>query len=272
MSISKTILIGFAVGAGMSIPGISGGTMAILFGVYYKLLYCVDNILKDIKRHGIFLAQFSIGTLLGFFTAAKIITLLLSGPAEVPLRYAFLGAAAAAIVPVMRSAKALPLKLGKLLLIVAGIITAWAITLLPKLSLSGGSAIGLVWQLFGGILLAAALVLPGISGSQMLVTLGLYEQVMNNVAQGEFLSLLPLATGCLAGILLTAKLLSRLLERFDGTYLVILGFMLFSLTELIPQHSTPTELIIGLLCAAIGYVIVSLLISAELDKTNSAIL
>ncbi len=271
MSNFKTIFLGFIVGAGMSIPGFSGGTLAILLGIYYKLIFSVDNLLKDIKKSLPFLAFFALGGVIGFFTAARIISWLLSTAAAVPLRYAFLGAASAALIPVLKEAKALPLRLTKLLLILGGILCAWLITLLPSISLNeGGSAI--VMQLLGGILLAAALVLPGISGSQMLVTLGIYEQVLENISAGRLLPLMPLGIGCAAGVLLTAKIMTKLLERFNGTYLVILGFMLFSLTELIPRSSSVTELIIGLVCAVIGFVLTYLCISAEIHKTDTTIL
>lgn len=271
MSNFKTIFLGFIVGAGMSIPGFSGGTLAILLGIYYKLIYSVDNLLKDIKKNLPFIVFFAIGGVVGFFTAAKIISALLSSAAAVPLRYAFLGAASAALIPVLKEAKALPLRLTKLLLILGGILCAWLITLLPSISLNeGGSAI--VMQLLGGVLLAAALVLPGISGSQMLVTLGIYEQVLENFSAGRLLPLVPLGIGCAAGVLLTAKIMTKLLDRFNGTYLVILGFMLFSLTELIPRSSSVTELIIGLVCAVIGFVITYLCISAEIHKSDPTIL
>ncbi len=272
MSIVKTIFLGFAVGAGMSIPGLSGGTLAILLGIYYKLIYSVDNLLKDIKNNIQFLLFFALGGAIGFFTAAQLISRILSTAAAVPLRYAFLGAAAAAAIPVMREAKALPLSLSKLLLIIGGMVCAWLVTLLPAISLSESDVNGIVMQLLGGVLLAAALVLPGISGSQMLLTLGLYEQVMNSISDGKLLSLLPLVFGCLIGLLLTAKLMVRLLEHFDGTYLVILGFMLFSLRDMIPHSSSSMELTLGIVCAVIGFVIVFLILSAELDKTNSEIL
>ncbi len=263
-----TVLIGFIVGAGMSIPGFSGGTLAILMGIYYKLLHSVDNLFKDIKGNLIFLAMFAAGGAAGFFTAARIISILLETPAAVPLRFAFLGAASAAIIPVLKDAKALPLKLHKLMLILAGIISAWLITMLPQISLSEGTVISIIVQLAGGVLLAAALVLPGISASQMLVTMGLYEQVILNVSEGNFLCLLPLAIGGAAGILLTAKLMTRLLERFNGTYLVVLGFMLFSMTELIPRTENPIQLITGIISTAAAFALTYLCISTEAKRTK----
>ncbi len=271
MSRLKTIFLGFIVGAGMSIPGFSGGTLAILLGVYYKLLHSVDNIFKDFRGSVPFLLLFAAGGAAGFFTAARIISHLLGTAAAVPLRYAFLGAAGAAIIPVLREAKALPLRLTKILLIIVGVLGAWLITLMPQITLAEGHLTALVMQLVGGILLAAALVLPGISASQMLVTLGLYEQVLESVAAGELLRLVPLAVGCVIGVLLTAKVMSRLMERFGGTYLVILGFMLFSMTELIPSTKSITQLLIGVLCTVAAFAVTYICLSAEQKKTSQNI-
>ncbi len=268
----KTFFQGFVIGAGMSVPGLSGGTLAILLGIYNKLIYSVANILSDIKNSLLFLSLFTIGGVLGFITAAKIVTLLLSTTAEVPLRYAFLGAAAAAMLPVLKKSNALPLKLSKLLLIVAGIVAACMISLIPPVSLGENTADSIALQLVSGFVLAVALVLPGISGSQMLVTLGLYEQVMISISELNILKLIPLAAGCAAGTLLTAKLLARMLDNTEATYLVIIGFMLFSMQELIPSSSNYTELLIGVLCAIIGFILTSLCLSKEIHKTESSIL
>lgn len=268
----KTIFQGFVIGAGMSVPGLSGGTLAILLGIYNKLIYSVANILSDIKDTLSFLSLFAFGGALGFLASAKLVTLILSTAAEVPLRYAFLGAAAAAMVPILKKSNAIPLKLTKLLLMVAGIITAALITMIPQVSLGADTANSILIQLASGVILAVALVLPGISGSQMLMTLGLYEQVMMAISELDILKLLPLAVGCAAGTLLTAKLLARMLDNTEATYLVIIGFMFFSLKELIPSSSNYTELLIGVLCAIIGFTLTSLCLSKEIHKTESTML
>ena len=268
----KTFFQGFAIGAGMSIPGLSGGTLAIMLGIYNKLIYSVANLLSDIKNTLFFLSVFACGGILGFFTAAKLVTLILSTSAEVPLRYAFFGAAAAAMIPVLKKANAMPIKLTKLLLIVAGIAAASLISLIPQISLDTNSTYGLLMQLLGGFILAAALILPGISGSQMLMTLGLYEQVMKSVSSLALLKLLPLTVGCAVGGLLIAKIMSKLLENTESAYLVIIGFMFFSMKDLIPRSSNYTELLIGIICAIIGFVVVSLCLSKEIHKSESTIL
>lgn len=266
----KTFFSGFAIGAGMSVPGISGGTMAIILGIYNKLLYSVGNILKEAKKSIPFLLLFCLGAAGGLLTAARLISFLLSTPAEVPLRFAFLGAAAGCIPPILREAKLAPVTPPKLLLLLLGMILAAMISFIPEgvFTAQSEGLGGVLIQAAGGLLVAAALVLPGISASQMLYMLGLYERVMERISAGELLALLPMTVGLAAGIFLTAKLLSALLERFDGAYLLILGFMLYSLKELIPQWSGAAELVIGLISAVIGFVLAFLIARRE-NSQNS---
>lgn len=259
MSKIKTILQGCVVGASMSIPGISGGSISIMLGIYNRLLSSVADIQKDLKGSAAFLALFAIGGGIGLLTAARLVTLLLSTAARVPLCFAFLGAAAGCLPSVARQAGLVPISPKKLLLTAGGAAAAALISAIPV----GSAADGVLPQFCGGIAVAAALVLPGISASQMLYTMGLYEQVMDYAARLDILPLLPLAVGLVIGVFLTAKLLTLLLERFSGTFTVIFGFMLFSLTALVPQWSSLTELITGVVCAAAGFFITFLLSGKE---------
>lgn len=259
MSKIKTILQGCAVGASMSIPGISGGSIAIMLGIYHRLLSAVADIQKDIKGSVTFLALFAIGGGIGLLTAARLVTWMLSTAARVPLCFAFLGAAAGCLPSVARESGLLPVSPKKLLLAAGGAAAAALISVIPV----GGAADSIPMQFFGGLVVAAALVLPGISASQMLYTIGQYEQVMDCASRLDILPLLPMVIGVIIGIFITAKLLTLLLRCFSGTFTVILGFMLFSMTELIPQWSSPIQLVTGAVCAGAGFFITFLLSGKE---------
>lgn len=256
----QTFFQGAVIGSSMSIPGISGGTIAMILGVYGRLLSSVSEVFRKPKQALPFLGLMAAGGLLGLFTAAKLLTFLFSTPAAVPLKFAFLGAAAGCIPPMLKNASALPLSPKKLLLLISGAAAAAVIAGLPTLSAANS---GFFPQAFAGLLLAAALVLPGVSVSQTLLMMEMYEPVMGAVAKGDFIALLPLALGLLVGVFLTAKLLSCLLERFSGAYLVIVGFMLFSLTQLVPQVSGTAELILGLISCSVGLAMALLLNKSE---------
>ncbi len=261
----KDLLSGFTIGASMSIPGISGGTIAIILGVYNRLLYSVSNIFKHPKEHIPFLCMFALGGVLGFGAAAVAITWVLDTPAGVPLRFAFFGAAAGCIPPILKTAKIKPLSAAKILCLLCGIAAAVAISLIPEglFSAPADDLGGFLLRMLGGFIVAVALVLPGVSASQMLYVMGLYEQVMQQVSQLDLLPLIPLCIGLAVGVFLTAKLLSAAFARFDGVYLVVLGFLIFSLKDLLPQWSSTPQLVIGIISAAAGFALALVITKRE---------
>lgn len=269
MNKPSVFLKGLLIGAGMTIPGISGGTLAIIAGLYNDLLNSVSNILNDFKRNSFFLIIFTLGGCTGVLLTASLITHILASPAGVPLRFAFLGAAAGCIPTIFKKSGMLPIKPIKLLTIVAGMVCAALISLIPEgvFQIIGGP-FSFLMQMIGGVIVAVALVLPGISASQMLYMLGMYNKIMASIANGDFISLIPFSIGLIAGIFITAKVLSALLEKFKGTYLLVLGFMVFSIKDLVPQFGTTSELVIGCFCTFIGAAL-TYLISNKENKQNT---
>ena len=111
-----------------------------------------------------------------------------------------------------------------------------------------------VMQLIGGVIIAIGLVLPGISVSQMLYMLGIYESIMADISSLNVLPLIPLGIGVLGGTFLTAKVLESLMERHpQPTYLIILGFMFGSLPELFPGIPGGADLIFSAAAAVLGF-------------------
>lgn len=266
----KTSIKGFIIGAGMSVPGISGGTLAILLGLYNRLLNSVADLLSDIKNNLLFLFSFSAGAVIGILLMSNVVSYLLSTPAEVPLRYAFLGIATGCIPPILKEARFLPLKPKNLVLLFTGISSAALISLIPHNIIVGGEgAASFLTQLLGGVLVAVGLVLPGISASQMLYMLGLYELLVSSVSTGEFVKLIPFFIGAVSGAIAASVILARLFSRTNGTFIVILGFMIFSLKELIPAHKSNAELIIGLICFIVGLLISVVLFLSEKKEDRS---
>ena len=148
---------------------------------------------------------------------------------------------------------------GSTALILAGVGVVMLISMLPERIFSPDTSgfAAVIMQILGGLLLAAALVRPGISAAHFLLLLGFYVDVMEKLGEFELLALVPLAAGAAVGVFLTAKVLERLLDLHPrGTYLVILGFMLGSLRELLPHGAGPVQTSAGMLCTVVGFVVV----------------
>lgn len=273
-----------AVGGTMTVPGASGGTMAMILGIYEELIESMGNLpglLAESMSRGSdacarrrlwdslrFLALFCLGALAGMALLARgVLSLLEHYPMAVS--YFFLGAVAGGIPLICRQARVKKITWQALFWPLAGLLMVYGLAALPEglfaAGLSGGisspgtpSFRALLFQFLGGCILAVALILPGISVSQMLLMLGLYEPVMEAVSSLHFASLLPLGLGAVLCTLLVTRLLGGAMKRRpQPTYLLILGFVLGSLGELYPGLPEGWNLLFAPLSAVAGYQLLS---------------
>ncbi len=257
MSRLGVILCGFITGSVMAVPGISGGSAAMVIGVYDDLLRAVSRCFSEPRRNIPLLLRFALGGILGLFLMAGAISWLLTTQAEVPVRFLFLGAVAGGIPAIFRKAGVRRLNASGLVLILSGAAAVLLLASFPEGLFTPGERgfADMALQFTGGMLLAAALVLPGISASHFLYMLGIYDAVMEKLSTLDLIPLLPLAAGTVLGIFLTARLIETLFQRHQaGTFLVILGFMLASLRELIPRGAEPWQILTGIPCILVGFV------------------
>ena len=193
----------------------------------------------------------------------KLITLALTH-VSIPTRYFFLGAVAGGAPMIFRAAKIKKVGIPVFVYPIVGIVSALLISLIPEgiFEINGTGALavlaGIVIQLLGGIVIAIALVLPGISVSQMLLVLGVYEKLTAAVDALDIMTLLsfaPLVIGTVGGILLTTNLIERAMKKYPtATYLIVFGFILGSLPELFPaQLLTGWNILFAPLLAVLGF-------------------
>ena len=239
--------------------------MAMILGIYDRLIASVNGIFQKgkFKESLIFLIKFLIGAAVGLFLFAKLITLALTH-VSIPTRYFFLGAVAGGAPMIFRAAKIRKVGIPVFLYPIVGIVSALLISLIPEgiFEIDGTGALavlaGIMIQLLGGIVIAIALVLPGISVSQMLLVLGVYEKLTAAVDALDIITLLsfaPLVIGTVGGILLTTNLIERAMKKYPtATYLIVFGFILGSLPELFPaQMLTGWNILFAPLLAALGF-------------------
>jgi putative membrane protein len=142
------------------------------------------------------------------------------------------------------------------LLPVLGAGLVYGLTFLPEEMFSLETAGGLgafLLKTVGGIILAVALVLPGVSASQMLYTLGIYEELLSCISELRVLLMIPLGIGTVVGLLFVTKMLDWLMSKYPKqTFLIIFGFILGSLPELFPRNAEGSYLLCGV-CAAAGF-------------------
>ncbi|PWM47016.1 MAG: DUF368 domain-containing protein [Clostridiales bacterium] len=230
----------YIIGSSMTVPGVSGGTMAILLGVFDKLVYALNNIVKDFKNSFLYLLKFIIGACLGIGSLAFLITWLLN-TFTLPVSFFFVGAVVGGVPIIYKSMKRLNVTNVISVLIGLGIVVG--ITFLPRDLLQVGEGFSMqkiIACLITGIICAITLYLPGISTSHMLYVLGMYMATMNAVKTFDILFLLVLGIGILIGFIIITKPLAYAMEHYtEISYSVILGFVLGSPLAIFTQSIFP---------------------------------
>lgn len=261
------LLKGMWIGGTMTVPGVSGGSMAMIMGIYEQLIQSVSSFFKNPKKSMAFLIRFLAGAAVGMVLFSRLITWLFTTPADIPLRFFFLGAVAGGVPMICREAGVKKIDLSVIGYVLIGIMTVVLLGLLPEglfTPQEGGGLLYVLLQLAGGLVIAIGLILPGISVSQMLYMLGIYESMMGYISNLQILPLIPLGIGTVGGIFLTTKTLEGLMERHpQPTYLIILGFMFGSLPELMPGIPGGWDLVLGILAAAAGFIALYKMSAAE---------
>jgi putative membrane protein len=236
-SLAVRFVKGFIIGASMLVPGASGGTMAIILGIYDELIHAVSTLRQNFKENAILLGTYIIAGCAGI--------LLLSHPMlaalelwNKPMLFLFLGAILGGIPPLYRKVKISRIKPVNLLVALVGALIGISTTYLPEglFQLSTGfNLFNFTMLILAGVIIAIALILPGISASYVLLMLGMYHLTLIAIKQFDLFYLVPLAIGVIGGTFLTAGILEREMKRHPQfTYMLIIGFMLGSLVQVFP--------------------------------------
>jgi putative membrane protein len=240
------VLKGMGMGAADVVPGVSGGTIAFIAGIYEELVHSIKNInfrtISTLWKEGLpafwkavngsFLLSVVGGILISVLTLAKILEYLLVNHPILIWSF-FFGLVIGSAIFVARSIE----KWNTWTIIsgVAGIAIAWIIT-----SFTPAETSEAYWFIFlSGALAICAMILPGISGSFILLLLGKYQFILTALNEGKISILAVLLTGALTGIIAFSHLLSWLLEKFHHVTIAMLaGFMIGSLNKIWPWKIT----------------------------------
>ena len=254
----KNFVYGVVIGAAMLIPGVSGGTTAIILGIYDQLVAAVASFFKDIKKNFLFLIVIALGGVAGFVLFSNLMLKLIS-LWEVPMMFLFIGATSGSFPLLVRKSRE-GFKLSSALFLLLGFALVFGISYLPKslFHFDAHSVAGFFTLFVLGIPLAVALVLPGISFSYMMLIFSIYDPFLRALSSFDVLFLLPLGLGLIAGVLLSTKLLEKAMRRFPGpTYFAIIGFVLGSILEILrelPHTPAGWEIPACILTLAVGAV------------------
>lgn len=236
-------LKGFAMGAANLVPGVSGGTIALITGIYSDIIAAISSFtdkqtwrllfsgqfkafFKAIK--GAFLIALAIGILLSIFSLTSLMEYILANYPILTWAF-FFGLIIASSILIFRDIKTW--NIGDIVALIVGLALGILIcTLTPTTSTND------LWFIFVcGAISICTMILPGVSGSFVLLIMGKYDYIINSISSLNWPVLAVFAFGCVVGLLVFARLLRALLARYEKrTMIVLLGFVLGSLVRIWP--------------------------------------
>lgn len=238
----KLLIAGAILGIANIIPGVSGGTMAVVFGIYDRIISLIADFKHKIKEDWKFLLYVLIGLVISVFAFSNVMKYLLDHHAAL-VNCFFIGVMAGSMPLLLKTGDFKKLKISSVLsfLVTLGIMLVMILSGegigLDLSSVSRILMLGLM--LVFGAVSSSCMLIPGISGSFVMVLIGGYTPIINALAQFDFLLLLPYAIGAVGGLYFCAKAIKLLFARFhQQSYAAIVGFVLGSVLVIFPPLGT----------------------------------
>lgn len=241
----KLILCGIVFGVANVIPGVSGGTMLVVFGIYDQLTEAISGV-KAIIKNIVFLLFFGVGAGVGILGFAKLIKFLFDNFGVQTNMY-FIGLILGSVPMIYRMGTAE--NKVKPLCIVPFLISGALVVGLTMLQNSMGNAEQAAEMIAGfdplmtvkllvfAFIAAVAMIIPGLSGSFVMLLLGVYQTVISAIQINDlnFYVIIPVAIGVVLGIILGAKIISTLMKKFRlMAYSAIMGLVIGSVYAILP--------------------------------------
>lgn len=275
----KNILKGMVIGIANIIPGVSGGTMMVSMNIYDKLIHCITHLFSEFKKSVGFLLSIAVGMGIAIIASSFFLEELF---AKVPIQtnMGFIGLILGGLPAIGKNVKGNKVKVGH---IVAGLIFFGVVVGLAALGETEGNAADMTLNLLNvvklfvvGLVAAGTMVVPGVSGSMMLMLMGYYQPILSTIT--DFISalveldmdgilqgfgvLVPAGIGVVVGIFLIAKLIEMIFSKFPlYAYWAIIGLIIASPVAIVLMNMTAfaainvVSALTGLVALGVGFVI-----------------
>lgn len=273
----KSILKGMVIGIANIIPGVSGGTMMVSMGIYDKLIHCITHLFSEFKKSVLFLIPIAIGMGIAIIGSSFGIEKLFEYfPLQTNLL--FIGLIVGGLPAIWKNVKGNSIKIGHIIAFIAFFALVVGMAVMGE---TEGNAANLAFNLGNviklfvvGVVASATMIIPGVSGSMVLLLLGYYNPILSSI--NDFLRALvsldvdgmlqgigvlaPFGIGVVVGIFAIAKLVEIIFEKFPlYAYWAIIGLIVASPIAIIAMGTFPAITIVGILTSiltfALGFVV-----------------
>lgn len=285
MKLINQILRGVVIGIANIIPGVSGGTMMVSMGIYDTLIHCITHLFSEFKKSVKTLLPYAIGMLIGIMALASLLSFLFERY-PLPTNTAFIGLILGGLAPLLRKIERKKINpVAVIVFIVFFAVVIWMALAGPRqnaesVEINIGTILILVVM---GAIASATMIIPGVSGSMMLMLLGYYTPVLNALnalktaifsadlaAMGAPLAvLLPFVVGVALGIFGIAKLIEWFIARFPTpTYCGVLGLVLASPVAILIRTNM-TVASVWTVVAAVATFVIGFIAARLLEKGSA---
>ncbi len=273
----KSILKGMVIGIANIIPGVSGGTMMVSMGIYDKLIHCITHLFSEFKKSVLFLLPIAVGMGIAIIASSFGLEYLFENfPVQTNLL--FVGLVIGGLPAIWKNVKGKTIKIGHIVACLAFFALVAGLAMVGE---KEGEAASMAFNLINvvklfvvGIIASATMVIPGVSGSMMLLLMGYYNPILTTI--NDFIrslvafdingiltgcgALIPFGIGVVVGIFAIAKLVEIIFDKFPlYAYWAIIGLIVASPVAILVMGTYPRinafSVISGLVCLAVGYVI-----------------
>ena len=262
------VLQGMLIGVGAVLPGISGGVLCVVFGIYKPIMELLSSPIKKCKTHVPRLLPVIVGAVLGFLGVAKVLAFFLERYPDQSVCL-FVGLIGGMLPSLFREAGEQGRTRGSWVSLAVAFVVVLALLLsLNVLSVNIVPSFG--WYLFCGFCMALSIIAPGMSFSTLLMPLGLYTPLVDGIGNLDFGVLVPAGIGAVVTIVCLAKAINALFTHFYScAFHAIVGIVIAATLVIIPFGSFTQG--VGTAVANIVCLVVGVVAALALDKFNQSV-
>jgi len=248
-------LLGFLIGAGAILPGISSGVFCVALGLYEKLVNSILHFFKNIKENIRFLFPILIGVFAGVFILGNILKIVYD-KFYVETCFCFMGLILGSLKLVYKQANVNKFSFLHVLVLLLTFSFGLYLICLETTFISNTVSFSNPYLILCGIIMSAGIVVPGVSKTVILMLLGLYEIYLSAITSLNFAILIPLGIGLVIGGLILLVIMQFLFTNFKSyTYFAIIGFVLSSIFVIYPGFSFDSTGILAIIIFVVSFLV-----------------
>lgn len=247
---------GIFIGSGFILPGVSGGALAAVFGIYERIISFLAHITRDFKENVLYLFPVGLGGVTGVFLFSFVVSFFL-GTYETQILWFFVGCIIGTVPALWEQAGKKGRQSKHLVILVVGFILSLAFLLYGEELFGGNIPQNNGTWVLAGSLIGLGVIIPGLSPSNFLVYLGMYKDMSDGIKEMNFAIIIPIVMGAILTVLLFSKLIDYIINKaYGGFFHIIMGVVFASTVMIIPRDynymSLGTIACLVLLAAGVG--------------------